>query len=266
MRQAEDFREESRALAALLAGHGADVFDTVTQFKGWTIDDVLGHLHMFNVAARLSLESDEAFARFFAPIAAGMAEGQSLRELQYPWLGGLRGRALFEAWAEEAERVADAFAAADPKRRVKWAGPEMSALSSITARQMETWAHGQEVFDILGVERAEQDRIRNIAHLGVVTFGWTYAARGMEPPGPAPYVRLTGPSGAVWEWNEAQEDNRVEGLAVDFARVVTQVRNLADTGLRTVGPVAADWMARAQCFAGPPEEPPAPGARHTVRG
>lgn len=262
MQQAEDFREESRALAAILDPLEEADFDQPTLFKDWTINDVVGHLHMFNVAARTTLESAGAFQAFFAPIAAGLAQGKTLLETQYPWLDGLKGRALFKAWRAEAECVADAYAAADPKARVQWAGPEMSALSSITARQMETWAHGQEVFDALGLERVEADRIRNIAHLGVATFGWTFLNRGLPVPDPAPHVRLTGPSGAVWEWNDPQPENRIEGRAVDFARVVTQVRNISDTDLRVTGDTARDWMAMAQCFAGLPEDPPAPGARH----
>ena len=43
----------------------------------------------------------------------------------------------------------------------------MSVRSSISARLMETWAHGQEVYDVLGVLRVNSDRIRNIAHLGI---------------------------------------------------------------------------------------------------
>lgn len=166
MQQAEDFRQESRALAAVLETLADAEFDQPTLFKGWTIDGVMGHLHIFNVAAQKTLESDVAFQEFFAPIQQALSAGKTLLEAQFPWLDGLRGRALFEAWRSTSEQVADAYAAADPKQRVKWAGPDMSALSSITARQMETWAHGQEVFDVLGVTRTEQDRIRNIAHLG----------------------------------------------------------------------------------------------------
>ena len=136
MQQAQDFRQESRSLAVLLDPLGDADFDQPTLFKGWTIDDIIGHLHMFNVAASKAVESDAAFAAFFAPIAAGLAAGQSLRDTQYPWLDGLRGRALFESWREGAERCSDDYASADPKQRVKWAGPDMSALSSITARQM----------------------------------------------------------------------------------------------------------------------------------
>jgi hypothetical protein len=33
--------------------------------------------------------------------------------------------------------------------------------------------------------------------------------------------------------------------------------------LRVTGSVATDWMSKAQCFAGAPETPPAPGTRFT---
>lgn len=272
MQQAEDFREESRALAAVLDPLRDADFDQVTLFKGWSIDDVLGHLHMFNVAAEKTLEGDVEFGEFFAPITAGLEAGKSMLEAQFPWLDGLRGRKLFIEWRETSERIADAYAAADPKQRVKWAGPDMSALSSITARQMETWAHGQEVFDVLGVERVEHDRVRNIAHLGVATFAWTYVVRGRDVPKQPPHVRLLAPSGAIWEWNAPQDGaqaaaaNRVEGLAVEFAQIVTQTRNFADTDIVTHGEIAREWMAMAQCFAGAPQDPPAVGMRHINRG
>ncbi len=266
MQQAEDFRAESQALAAILEDLPEADFRRPTLFKDWTIDHVIGHLHLFNVAAETSLKGEAAFAAFIGPIVADMQSGKTILECQFPWLDGLSGRALFEAWKAGAESCADAFAAADPKARVKWVGPDMSALSSITARQMETWAHGQEVFDLLGLERVEQDRIRNIAHLGVATYGWTFLNRKEAVPEPAPFVQLTGPSGAVWEWNDVHEDNMVRGSAVEFAQVVTQVRNIADTGLEVVGEAAHRWMENAQCFAGPPETPPAKGLRHKARG
>ncbi len=130
-----------------------------------------------------------------------------------------------------------------------------------TARQMETWAHGQAVFDALGQTRVDSDRIQNIVVIGVKTYGWTFVNRKQTPPGPAPYVELTAPSGAVWSFNEFSEDNFVEGSAVDFCHVVTQVRNVADVDLTLYGDAAHEWMSIAQCFAGPPEAPPAPGSR-----
>jgi uncharacterized protein (TIGR03084 family) len=78
------------------------------------------------------------------------------------------------------------------------------------------------VFDVLGTKRVEKDRIRNIAHLGVSTFGWTFINRGRTVPDAAPFVQLTGPSGATWDWNTPQDDNVVRGSAVEFSQVVTQ--------------------------------------------
>ncbi len=111
------------------------------------------------------------------------------------------------------------------------------------------------------IDRIEHDRLRNIAVMGVNTFGWTFKVNRREVPAVKPYVRLTSPSGALWEWNEPATADRVEGSAVDFCRVVAQTRNLHDTSLAVTGDIARQWMESAQCFAGPPEKPPAPGAR-----
>jgi len=126
---------------------------------------------------------------------------------------------------------------------------------------METWAHGQDIYDLLKVEREATDRVRNICHIGVRTFGWTFVNRRLPVPDQPPYVRLDAPSGAVWEWNAKSADECVSGDAVEFAHVVTQGRNVADCNLTVTGPVAESWMRIAQCFAGPPEEPPPPGHR-----
>ena len=57
----------------------------------------------------------------------------------------------------------------------------------------------------------------------------------------------------------------VEGQATEFCQVVAQTRALKDTSLRVEGDVAREWMSIAQCFAGPPENPPAPGSRFMLR-
>ena len=260
MQQAEDFRKESRVLAAVLEPLSEADFFTPTQFKGWTIDDVLGHLHILNHAAALALESDEAFHAFFATTSKVMQAGGSMIDAQRPWIRDLKGRALFQAWLALSETVADGFANADPKARLAWAGPSMSARSSITARQMETWAHGHEVFDLLGVERVDSDRIKNIVVLGVNTFGWAYQVRGQLPPGMMPYVELTAPSGVIWRFGDESSD-KVVGSALGFAQAVTQTRHWSDTDLKVTGPQSRMWMDIAQCFAGGVSPPPAAGTR-----
>ena len=68
----------------------------------------------------------------------------------------------------------------------------MSARSFITARLMETWAHGQDVADALGVERTPTDRLRHVAHIGVGARPFSYVANGRQP-NPAPVrVELVG--------------------------------------------------------------------------
>ncbi len=259
MQQAQDFLDESAALADLVAPLTDADFERETLFKRWTINNILRHLHVWNIAAGKSLDGDAAFAAFMAQLVGG-ERGRRFTEYEADYLGNLAGQALLAAYRAQSAALAAQFAATDPKARLKWVGPEMSALSSVTARLMETWAHAQAVYDLLGVERVNSDRIGNIVRLGVNTFGWTFRNRKEEPPGPMPRLRLTAPSGAIWEYGEGE--GLIEGDAAEFCQVVTQCRNIADTQLRVSGPVATRWMSIAQCFAGPPNDPPAPGKRY----
>ncbi len=109
---------------------------------------------------------------------------ESMRTREQAHVSGAGGRTLLASWWAQAQKTARIFTTADPKARLKWVGPSMSARSSITARLMETWAHGQEVYDVLGVERKDEDRIRNIAVLGVNTYGWTIWYGSRSRPGP----------------------------------------------------------------------------------
>lgn len=262
LQQARDFREESEALFALLEPLEDEDWERKTQFKEWTINDVIAHLHFGNYLADLSLQDSAVFADF---VRRWMAEGRQRGNhmaATHLWLDGAKNRALLKRWREFYREMTDRFVVTDPKQRVKWVGPDMSVRSSITARLMETWAHGQAVYDLLGQVRKEEDRIQNIAVLGVNTFGWTFTNRGLPVPMDPPYLRLTAPSGAIWEWNPpAQSENCIKGKAVEFCQVVTQVRSIVDTTLQVSGETATSWMSIAQCFAGPPENPPRPGSR-----
>ena len=263
MEQAQDFLDESEALAAILSDLPDADYDRPTQFKGWTVNDVLVHLHFWNAAADLSLTDPERFTAVLEGLMGALGSG-SLRGHENDAVKE-RGSGLLAAWTALYRDMGPRWTKLDPKTRVAWAGPSMSVRSSMTARQMETWAHGQEIFDLLGLKREEQDRIRNVVVLGVNTFGWTFKVNGLEVPETMPQVSLTLPSGAAAAFGEAG-DNRISGSAVEFAQVVTQTRNIADTALSVTGPVATQWMEKAQCFAGPPETPPAPGSRHRQVG
>lgn len=262
--EAQDFLTETEVLHSAIADLPQDAFDTATQFKGWTINDVLVHLHFWNRAADLSASDEAAFHDMIAPVVASFQKGEGMRAPENAAIPE-RGPALRKAWIDHARDMAARWQQMDPKARLPWAGLSMSARSSITARQMETWAHGFELFDVLGQAREEGDRLRNIVVLGVNTFGWSHKVHGLDVPDTMPRLELTAPSGTIWEFGE-DSAGRISGPARDFAAVVTQTRALADTALRVEGPVARTWMAHAQCFAGPPETPPAPGSRHRKEG
>jgi len=259
--QALDFRDESDTLFALLETLDDSDWARETQFKHWTPNDIVAHLHMGNYAADLSLKGGDEFTAFARHLAELGRKTARHLHATHAWLGGIKNRDLLLRWRDFYREMAERFAVAEPKKRVKWFGPDMSVLSSISARLMETWAHGQAVYDLFGKVRIDTDRIKNIAVIGINTFGWTFANRGIEPPGVRPNVRLLAPSGALWEWRQADSDNLIKGAAVEFCQVVAQTRNIADTSLKVTGKTAAAWMAIAQCFAGPPENPPPRGAR-----
>jgi uncharacterized protein (TIGR03084 family) len=260
--QVDDFRAEAAELHRLLAGLDDSDWSRPTQFKAWTTDDIVRHLHMGDAMALASASDDAAFAALRADIEAARAKGLSRIEETRQRLNGLAGRALLQRWHETVGRLCDALAAKPADARLKWAGPDMGVRMFTTARQMETWSHGQAIYDLLGVERpAASPRLRNIAEIGVRTFGWAYRNRRLPVPPVMPSVRLDTPFGETWEWKASDSDS-VEGDAIAFCQVVTQTRNVADTSLSVRGEAARHWMTIVQCFAGPPETPPPGGTRH----
>jgi len=129
----------------------------------------------------------------------------------------------------------------------------MGAMSFVSARLMETWAHGQDVADALGVIRIATNRLRHIAHLGVRARPFSYVVRGLTMPTDQVSVELTSPSGELWAWDtESDPPDQVRGPALDFCLVVTQRRNIVDTELEVKGRAANEWLGIAQAFAGPP--------------
>lgn len=256
--QIEDLRAEADELNELLLSLDADDWSRVTAFKSWTVYDVVAHLHLSDHMGLTALEGEAPFRALLRRISS--APG-SMAAFARDWLGATGGRELRPRWHESVHRLCDGLAAADPEIRLPWAGPGMKPRMFATARQMETWAHGWELYDLLGIPRRHHARLQNVATIGVRTFGWTFSNRGLPVPESVPYVELTAPDGGLWRWNDPQSADRVSGDAVAFCQVVTQVRHVRDTDLLVQGPTAERWMAMAQCFAGPPHDPPEPGSR-----
>lgn len=257
----ESLRAQGAALSTLVARLDATGWHRATPFKSWTPWDVIAHLHLSDLWARASLRSPADFRTEAAPLLAAIQQRIPLREFTRLRFESLGGPTLAAMWKESLDALCDALAQADPKARLTWFGPDMGVRMFATARYMETWAHAQDLHDLLREPREYDDRIEAIATLGVRTYEFCFRNRGRRPPDPAPHIRLVAPSGAIWEHYAPSDTDRIEGLASEFCHVVTQNRNVADTRLQVTGEAAQQWMAIAQCFAGPPEDPPPPGAR-----
>ena len=251
MRQINDFREEGTALHELLVSLTDDQWTLETPFKNRTVNWVVQHLHDADRWALHSVSDPDGFRDW--------VKNREKYRASEP--EPLEGRALMERWYQYQQDLCDELEKVDPQIRAPWFGPDMGLRMMATARQMETWSHGQDIYDLLKIKRVNTDRIRNICHIGVATYGWTFINRELDVPEPVPYVRLSAPSGTEWTWNDPSDTDFVAGSAVEFAHVVTQGRNVQEVNLDVRGDAAIAWMEIAQCFAGPPETPPIPGVR-----
>ncbi len=257
----QDLLEEYRQLDALCATLGAGEWRAPTGFFRWSPWDEVAHLCLFDETGLQAVTDPDSFRRDADVLNARTARGEEIEVIARDRFGRLDGPGLLALWRSRYVPLVAALAPLDAKARLPWYGPPMSARSFATARLMETWAHGQDIWDLLRRRRPPSARLRHIAHLGVSTFAWSFVNRGLPVPAPVPCVVLDGPDGAQWRWGSDAPGNEVRGSAEDFCLVVTQRRNVADTALQVSGEPARQWLRIAQCFAGQPEEPPAPGAR-----
>lgn len=262
----DDLLREYRALADLCETFGPAQWTLVTDFHRWTPWDEIAHLCFFDETALMACTDAGGFASSIATLNAEMATGREISAIARQHFAGLDGPGLLGRWRERHEALVAALATLDAKARLPWYGPTMSARSFATARLMETWAHGQDIWDAVGREREPTPGLRHIAHLGVTTFGWTFVNRKLPVPEPAPYVELVAPDSRTWSWGEPSTQDFVRGPALDFALLVTQRRHRDDTALRWAGAGAEQWTRIAQCFAGEPADGPGPGVRGRAGG
>ena len=251
----DDLDAETAALREILEPLRDSDWQLATPAPGWSIGDQVAHLAYFDDMAVSAATRPEEFAAIQAGVADGVENPDTIaaryRHLNPAQLRDWFGRARAGLLAT--------FAGLDPSARVPWFGPPMSVASSVTARLMETWAHGQDIADTTGTSRAPTARLRHVAHIGVAALPYSYAAQGLPAPDAPVRVELTAPSAEVWTWGPDGARDRVTGPALDFCLLVTRRRHRADTAMVAAGPVADQWLSIAQSFAGPPGAGRLPG-------
>jgi uncharacterized protein (TIGR03084 family) len=242
---AADLAAESAVTRALIAGLDEAGWHTPTPAAGWDIGDQISHLAYFD---EVTVQSATDPAGFTAALAAAgnTVDPDAIAERFRDRTG-----AQLLAWFDTARTdLLNTFKNLDPRARLPWFGPAMSAASSLTARIMETWAHTQDIADALGVTREPTGRLRHVAHIGVGARAFSYAVHGQRLPDTLVRIELEAPDGAPWTWGPPGAADRVTGPALDFCLLVTQRRHRDDLGLVIEGPAATEWMAIAQAFAG----------------
>ena len=258
-----DLAAEQESVDALVAGLDGAAWETASPAEGWTVKDQISHLASVDQWATTACSDPAAFTAWMAGFGPE-PDGEAIVNEPVEQARTMSGAEVLAWWRSGRARLFEMVDGLDPDLRVPWFGPPMSLPMLLTARLMETWAHGVDVAEALGAARPPTARLRHVAHLGVRTRAYSYAMRGRALPAGDVRVELDGPGGERWTWGEEGAAGCVTGPALDFCLVVARRRHPDDTALKVEGPLAAEWLAIAQAFAGPAGKDPAPmrpGAR-----
>ncbi len=236
--------EEQAELEKVLQGRSDEEWLTPTPAVGWDVRDQVSHLadteeiaydtstggpRQLNAEA-LSFTSPDAFTE------SGCDKGRKMK-----------GPEVLEWWVRGAARTRGTLAHKDPKERIPW-GLGMAARSFVSARLMETWAHGLDVRAALGEPPNITPRLRDVAWLifRALPYGFSHAKREM----PIGTLRMELDfNGERWDFGPDQADSLITGDAGEFCRVGVQRMKLADaTTLKAEGNLAEQALQVARAF------------------
>lgn len=246
-----DYAAEGDALRDAVCGLDAATWRTPTPAQGWDVAAQIAHLAWTDEAAQMAMRATHGdtsdWNRLFQ---RATADSQKLvNEAAHEGATASQSE-LLRRWDRSRSALSVALRSVDGP--IPWFGPPMSAASMATARYMETWAHGLDIYQTLGIDPPLTDRIRHVCHLGVRTRDFAYTTHGLRTPDEDFHIQVSLPSGTLATWGPDSAAQRITGSAYDFARLVTQRIHRADTDLVADGRQAEFWLTIAQAFAGPP--------------
>ncbi|MGW4841823.1 TIGR03084 family metal-binding protein [Nocardia brasiliensis] len=238
-----DLIAEGDALDDLVSA-AAD-WSTPTPAAGWTIAHQIAHLAAADANVLTAIRAPESFDDVLRQTEAAGGRQADLDAAA----GAAQPRStLLRRWRTGRHELATALGDLPPERPFPWFGSEVTAALMVPLRLLETWAHGQDVFDALDVAHPPTNRLRYVAFLGVLGRELSFYAAGLPTPTASFRVELTGPDGDEWAWGPDGATQRIRGSALDFCLRATQRRPLAETGLSAVGPDAQRWLEIARAF------------------
>ncbi|KQZ75998.1 TIGR03084 family metal-binding protein [Nocardioides sp. Root151] len=252
-----DLEAQSAELDDHVAGLTDEQWRMPTPAAGWDVATQISHLAWTDEAS-VAAATDKA--RWDELVLEAIADPQNVVDSAALDGAKVPPSELLGRWRAGRAALGAALRSVPEGEKIPWYGPPMSPTSMATARFMETWAHSLDVYDALisigsiTGQPEPTDRIVHVAHIGVRTRNFSFAANDLTPPSEEFRVELTSPSGQSWTYGPAEAAQRVTGSAIDFCLLVTQRVNRADTDLVATGTDADQWLDVAQCFAGQPGE------------
>jgi uncharacterized protein (TIGR03084 family) len=245
-----DLAAQQAELSGILDGLADAEWHAPTRCDGWDVADVVLHLAQTNemavASATGSFETVTARLAGDSPPAASVDDGAAMLVARER---GLSGAARRERWSAGARRLIDVLGHMDLSRRVPWVAGDLSARTLATTRLAETWIHGGDVADALGVPWAPTDRLRPIARLAWRTLPYAFSRAGRTMVGPVSF-RLEGPGGEPWDFvPEESAATTVWGPAAELCAVAARRVDPSATSLRGEGPDAADVLALVRTYA-----------------
>lgn len=245
--------DDAGVLAALVAeGDDLDALVTAvddwsipTPAPGWTVAHQIAHLAWSDTNVLSALRTPDAFS---AELARAEAEGSEHAD-KAAAEGAAKPRSLLlDEWRAGRADLAAALRDTPWDHASPWYMSEITPALMIPLRLMETWAHGQDVFDAVGVAHPPTDRLQHVALLGVLGRTLSFAAVGLpEPAGPF-RVELTAPDGQTWVWGPEAAAQTLRGSAMDFCLGVTRRRPWSETDITATGKDAQKWLELARVF------------------
>lgn len=251
-----DLTAEVEEVDRLVAGLDDEQWRLPTPAPGWTVFDQIAHLTFIFRLAGTAAADPETFKAIAARAQQGFDAAVNAALADY---AGDSPRALLSRWRAERTACVRALAAVPAGQVVPWLVNPLPPAILACAGIMETFAHGQDVADALGVRIERTDRIRHLCNFAALTRDFGYQARGLTPPSVQFRYELTAPSGEVWTIGPADADQVVTGPAEDFCLLVTRRRHRDDLAVTAAGEEAERWLDIAQAYRGPAGEGRRPG-------
>lgn len=243
-----DLTADGEEIEQLLAGLPAEAWATPTPAEGWTVAHQVAHLAATIRLAALAASDAAGFEALKARLSADFQ--RNVDAAMAPNLL-LKPPDLLARFHEDRVAAEKALAAVPDGELVPWLVRPLPASMLAAAGMMELFAHGQDIYDGLGLTRQYTDRVGHFAFFATRTWDFGYQARGLPTPDVAFRFILTAPSGEQWAFGPEDAEQIISGPAVDFCLLVSRRRHRDDLQVTAVGKEADEWLSIAQAYRGP---------------